>query len=583
MKRPPLPLSALLFAGLAASVPGQSIALARESGQGSVDLVSIDEGSLATTTALADVTLLDIALAGRPLSERFRADRPTAHDDGVAPRVRLPSQGSLYRTRTGGATQLVLVRPDGAVDVLLERPSTSEPTLLPQVAVSDDGSRVLVGTTAEQGGDVLAIRIDAAPTVELLTPTAAPLVVAGESLRVSTTAAWFVGDGAVFRARLGAGGSGAVPAAYQPGEVVHPELAMAANGRRAAWITELPGGARHVWAAELLGDATRQSATAGAYDPPGYADAGGPWLVVDAGAPWIAWRERMPLQPTGTSDEVFARRITTPTPAAWLTADGQFTDTIDSVGGLGFVANGLLTFFAGEPADEPGQLIGSADLYLADLTQPGNVSNLTMTSGEPGAPFLQTGELEVLDVFDDPTGARRLLLVDPSGGDYGLLSQDVAGGPLTTLLGGLEVAPTFAAAGDSLFAQVFPPPLVPGDPRQELLLLRPDGSLDPIVETTALIAMERFAVSRDGTRAAFVASAGPDLEIGLRLDLATAGLELLWPGLLHWAPRLAFSASGHLAAGLGLPGGPFLFVAFDGPATGFVLPGGVSAGFPLDG
>lgn len=570
---------------LAAPSDGQQALLARQSLHG-LDLLGVDEITHVPSLLLNDVTFLPLDVAGLPPRDVFRLGRPVpVGAEGPAPRIRLPSQGSLYRVARAGHSALLRATTDGTLDVLLERPDVGgQPVLGGLVGVSPDGSRALLLESTAAGDALWALDLDASGVPLLLTAGLAGLAVDSTSLRVGPSDAWFLADGVLQHADLAA----AAPAlpfdlGLSPGEIVLPEPVMSDAGTRLALVTETLDGMRHLRVADRSG--TSQVVANGALHGACLTSALGPLVALSPAGTSVAWTAAVTVG-TKTASELFVARVDLPPAPTQVTADLNFTDTIDNVGILGFKAEGLLTFLAGEQAPlDPALAVGAADVFGVDPTAPSTIANLSQTSGDLVQPFLAKGALEVQELFLDPLGERMLLIVDPDDGDFGLVLQDAgAAAPPTTLVTGLDGRPELSAAGEHLLVLAAPSTAFPT--QQQLLLVPPAGDPQgPRLLATAPVALrlDRFTSSRDPSRSALVASVAPEFELPILVDLPTGTLLPVWTAFLAVTPALAFTPSGSLALGVGLPGGPFVFAGFSAPLAAHKYPIPVGFGFPLDG
>ena len=576
-------LRGLLLIGLLCSVApiatGQSSLIARQTPTGSFNLLAVDELTLSVTVAEADLDFLPVALQGVPAMEQLRLDR-ARQLGGPAPAVRLPALGSLYRVGQSGWSAWLQVATDGSTTRWVETADGAGPALSAEVSIAPDGQRALVSTTLDAGGNVWLLDLASGVPTEL-TATLPSLSVDGGSLRLGPDTAWFVANGQLHRVDLPAGLPAAVPLPLGPGEIIHGELAMSGDGHTVAVVSELTPLSRRLFIVSHTGAVTEAPGGPTDFDLPGYQSIDGPLLVLSDDGGCVAWRR------TVIARELFVLAVAQPGPAQQVTADGQFTDTIDIVGVLGFIGPTVLSFFAGEAPDplEVGVAMGSADLYVTDVSS-GATSNVSLTSGETLPPFLSAGEIELRGAFFDPQAERMLLHVDPDNGDDGLLAVPLDGTVgVSTVLDDLVDSPSLVAVGTRLLIQSHFDTGGPGAPGQQLHLLDTPGSPHPLTLLGLVpegVQIDRFASSRDGLTLACVASAAPAVELIVWIDTSTATVFFAWPNILAVSPALGFSPSGRLLAGLGLPGGPYLFASFDAPLTGSLVPVPIGNGFPLN-
>ena len=566
-----------LLALFAAVLPvaAQSSLIAREHGA-THDLHAIDSVTGQATLEAGGLTFLPLDLQGYPVSERLLPGRPVQLSAPL-PGVRLPLHGSLFRVQTGGQTALLHARADGATSLRAATRDVGAPALLAGLTVSPDGDAALLASEPTAGGDVFWLDLTGDAAAVDLTAGLPPLAVEPASLRLHADTAWFVADGTLHVVDLLAG---TAPTAFSlplaVGEQLLPELATSADGRSVAVIAESTPDRRRLFVATAGGAVSELTGMPVPLSAPSYDQPAGPLLALSSDGSCVAWRQRLATQ------ELFVQRLDLPTAPVQVTADGNFIDTIDNVAVLGFIGPAILVFAAGElPGPlEPGKAIGSADFFLQDTTT-GSTFNVTQTSGVPAPPFTAKGELEVMQGVYEPGGQRLLLDVDPNSGDSALLGVPLDGSPgLHDLLPNLAEPPLLVRVGDQLLVSSLRDP-GSGLPLRELHLLPPGGQPQLLVSLPGSVQFDRFASLRDGTGAAFVASAGPDLQLAVRFDLATAGLAIVWPQPLALSSALGFAPDGQLLAGLGLSGGPFLFARFPAPGVGALLSVPKGNGFPL--
>ncbi len=574
----------LIFAFLTPVSSGQEILFAR-AGAGGFDLWTVPETGGAPSLALTGATFLPIELAGVPRHQRLRQDRPVLDlTSSPAAHVRLPNGGALYRIRRAGETSILQVRADGSPALLLTLPDANgEASILSRIAVAADGLSALVASSFAAGGDAYRLDLAAAGAANL-TSTKPPLMLSDISLRLGSERAWFVADALLWRTDLSAGDQArALDPASAPGVTLLPELVMSDDGLTLAYVLDQGPGLRRIGIANAQGQLRIATPIASDYDLPGYDLPTGPLLALSPDGLLLAFRR------TVLAKELFVCRTDLPSVVDQLTADGNFADTIDNVGVIGFIGARQLIFAAGELG--PGALggpIDSADVFVADFTAAASqLLNVTQTSGIISAPFLDPGELEILEVYEDPAGERLIVIADTSGsGDslVGVMPLDGSAG-LEVVIEPMDGFPTLSALGSHVL--VVHPTVEPGVPNDfnDVRLLSPAG--DPHTMTLfgsapGSIGFGRTSASPAHDRAAFIVTAGPNLDLLIMVDLATDTPLVLWPDFLGHAPATGFSPSGRLLTGLGFTGGPFLFAAFDGPFSGEVLPVPHGDGFPLN-
>ncbi|RKY22583.1 MAG: hypothetical protein DRQ55_00675 [Planctomycetota bacterium] len=566
-----------LLAAWAPSAGAQTAFVVRQHVNGSYSLYAIDLTTGDASIATSQLAFLPTPLVGHPVSARLRSDRPWSLD-GPAPGIRLPLHGSLHRVTRAGVTAMLHLRTDGSASLRASTAEVDGPGLLPGVGIDTTGSRALLATPVASGGDVLLLDLGTdAPAVNL-TALLVPLDVAPDSLRVGADGAWFVAEGALYHVDL-LSNTNAQPIALplQTGEVLLPELAVSGDGRGVAVVTELSANRRRLMVVDSAGAVSIISGNPGPLDTPGYDDPTGPLLVLSDDALCVAWRRTQM-----DARELFVQRLDqAPTPVQ-VTSDANFTDTIDNVGVLGFIADTLLVFSAGElpGLGDPLTSVGSADVFLMD-TATQDLTNLTGTSGQTLPPFLVAGELEIQAATLSPDSSRLLLEVDPDGGDVAMLSVPLGGAQsVSGLTGPLLASPILLAAGEHVLL-ITEPELPSGDPTQQLVLSPAGGAPMVLGSVPPGVTLDRMVASRDGTSAALVASAGPGLELLVRVALPSGLLSLAWDQPFDVTSALGFSTDGQLLAGLGVAGGPYIFGAFPQAAAAQKLAVPKGVGFAL--
>lgn len=545
---------------------GQTAFIARDGATGTSTVLAVGPG--ASTVVAQGLRFLPVDLVGHPWTHRLRQDRPR-RVDGPAATIRLPALGSLQRVSVDGGTALLQLGVDGEASLRAWTADGAGPGLSREVGVDDAGTVTLVST----GTGVLRIDLgSAAPPVDL-TASLPPLDVSAPSLRASADHAWFVADGVLHHADLSiAPTAQALALPLLPGEGLSPELVMASDGSCVAVVTVGPAASQRLLVVDGSGGVTVVADGSSPVDLPSLGSPTGPLVVLDAPGSRVAWRA------TAGTRELFTRRLDQPTPTVQVTSDASFTDTIDNVGVLGFVAGGALLFVAGElpgPGDPP-LAVGSADVYSLDLSS-GGITNVSATAGDTSAPFLETGELEVQAAAWAPDGQRLLLQIDPDMGDVALIGVGPTDVPaLQEITGPVVRPPDVVSAGGDVWI------VAEGETGVSRWLRWTPGSGTTLLgQTPPGIALDRQHVRRDGFDAAAVASAGPGLELVARLSAAAGAPAFAWPVPFSVGPALGYATDGRLLSTLGLTGGPSVFAAFDVPGTGALLAVPKGSGFPL--
>ena len=578
-------LMAALWLTLVCSAGAQQVVLAEETTPGDHRLVSIHETTLAGSLGQQDLHFMPLQLAGDSVLHRLDPDRPQLRGaSGPAPHLRLPTQGTVYIGDQPAQTRVLLVDPSGTVNGLHEfprAPGMRSSSLLDWVAVSPDGSQLLMATRLEQGGDVFLVDTQVAGRALNLTPDLPAMTVDGESLRVGTLSAWFTAGGQLYQSRQGASAS-AVDLGLLPGETVVPETALSGDGKVLAALVEQAPGQRIIMRVDDAGSVSPITTDVRDYDAPGYQTPIGPLLALSQDGSCIAWRRTV----VGAAKDLFVQPIQSPAALDQVTGDANFTDTLDGVGIFGFIGDGQLVFVAGEASPDPAFPLERADLFLSDSLTGGGLSNLTMTSGVPTPPFLLKGELDVGQAMLDPRGERLLLCTDPDDGDSAVVAAHLtAPYGLETVLSGLLVPAEVEAVGDDVV--VFSVAEPPG-PAAQMHLLPPAGDpagLNLLATAPFPVTFDRFTTHRSGLLAACVGTLAPGTSLALQIDTLTRSLHVVWTEPMHLSPTLAFSPLGQLVVGFAGPAtttGPYLWASFPQPQQPSLLPIAPSNGFLLE-
>lgn len=398
-------------------------------GHGTVSLYDAQTGAfVASPPELALVQWLAFDFAGRTELYQFHPGRPRRFTDlANAARLRLPQgHGSLYHfARPGVAGQssygFVLVPPTGLPRILLERPGIGvgggRNPFLSHVAVTPDGSAILVATQGEAGGDLLEISTVGSPTVFDRTANTAPARIFPWGLVLGPTHGFAMTNFGLLRFdRASAADASFVTfGADAPPTYYSGNLATSDNLNHVVFTAGTSPSQLNVYSASGSGVARRATTSAGVVSPMGSATDGtsGPWLAVSDDGLWCAWRTTI-----GVANEcMVARAELTPSPAEQLSSDARFLDTLDEVALFAFRGPGRLQFAVGE--QNPGGFPGKMDLFSADLSTGAapQISNLTQTSGQTVAPFTVPPDLEpsTLVMLPDQSG----ILIHDDGGQAG--------------------------------------------------------------------------------------------------------------------------------------------------------------------
>ena len=530
---------------------------------------------MAPTFGAGPLQFLGVDLPGAIRIERLRNDLSRL-EAGPAQHIRLPTQGSLYRTNAAGETTLMLIAPDGGLQPLISVADAGGPSLLAGVHVARDGSGALVATDLAAGGDVYYVPIAPAGPALNLTDSLPPLQVDDDSLRLGAGVCWFLADGLIHRAPTTiADGARAVAVTLSPGEFIHGETVVAADGTAMGFVTEETGGGRHLHVVGSAGPASRLSTVAAAFDLPQLDSDLGPNLALSSDGSHVAWRETLLAK-----KELFVDQTALPGGPDQVTGDLQFTDTLDNVGILGFKGPDILIFATGE-ADLLG--IDKADIYTVNATLGTAPVNVSLTSGLSAPPYDVPGELTIIEMAYNATGDYLIMHIDPDNGDYAMIGMSLDGTTgFDDLVPDLLEVPEYAPAGDSVLLITRPAP--PASVDVQIHQLDATGNLTLLggAAGAAGLIVDRFTMDRSGSKVGFVVGFGPGVQLPALLDVGTSSLSAAWTLITDVGPALAFSPTGRLAAGVSfVAGGPYLSVGFTGGGGGVLYGLPVAQGFPL--
>lgn len=378
---------------------------------GAYELRTFDPGTGARSTCLTGVTFLPLELAGEARKDHLRRGAPHAEAFGaLGDRIALANGDMLYRVARAGSTELLLVPAAGAPRVLLSHPGSMPPSIEAAVHVAANGSRAAVATT---DGEVIVVQLAAPFGAHSATATLAPLGISARSLRLSSSALWFVADCQLYRAAPPLGGAAAIVDLGVP-EVVEHDLVLAADGGAvvAAAVEAGNDPQRRLFLVRASGPPIAASETSfKRIAPAGLQHPLGPFIAVAPDASIVAWRE------TGGGDhELKVRFMGAPGGAATgspvrLTGNSEFANYIDSIGVLAFANPTTLCFFAGDRnvgGFVHDERLAASDMYAVDFSSPSALVfvNVTRTSTQASPPFVLTGNLAFNGATVGPDAAR---------------------------------------------------------------------------------------------------------------------------------------------------------------------------------
>lgn len=601
--RSALRLSALALSG-GALFAQASVFRGPSTGPGDVLVFDAPGAAPALEAKLSGITLLPVDACGRATYTQFQPDQCRLISDVPgASRVRLPqNQGSLYRYRQDGPGGAVfgyfIVHPDGRASHLASFPGvgplgTNDPIPDP-VSVTSTGGGMLVATSTEAGGDLLVIDL-ATKAVRNVTADVAPLNLVPYGLTLLET--WGValtnrgpvrfdrdGSGVEYvhlrRPKTGSAGLGQNPFG---GGVPRPPAYVAAGFVKSADETcvGVIAGESAALANVFVFGRTGQPACVNDQPAqmagPGFLPASpvGPNLALSPNGQRAAWKV------AGTiSSECFTREVAplaTP-PEVQITGDDNFTDTLNDAGVISFFDPNKVVVLVGEGDGAGG--IENADAFQANFAGGQLIlTNLTQTSGETQAPFLQKGSVDTSDgIYGIPGRNGSVFFQSGSSGQGFLKRMDAGTGVVETLRTAVDAVGFLDATGaDFVFGLVHD---TPGP--YEILRVPFETSLPAVTLSTSSLATQvlRHATSPDGYFAAILPYSGKE---SLARVFVPSGLgETASTTPRFYGPTLGFDGVGAVLASVQIGTSTFVF-SWDGPggignyATGggaaFALPG----------
>ena len=551
------------------------------------DVWVVEQGGTVDRPAeLQGILLLPIDCVGRtrfgqllPTSPRLRDDIPGAT------RIELPGNaGSLYRYRRAedpGADRFgfLVVGIDGRARSVFELdgsgPGGIDDPVPGKVGLAADGSGLVVATTLAAGGDLYQ--------VEFASPVAT-----NRSGALPPTA--FLENGLALCAGFGVGLTSTGPLRFDrasPGDSVPvafpaplpidfaPDVVTDPNGAVVAVLGGATPTARCIYVFGRAGQALGVSGAPADLPAAGFLPEyeAGPFLALSPNGGHVAWRAI-----EGPSSELFVRESGIGAASQHVTADANFTDTLNETGMIGFVSALALIALVGERT--PGGGIEGADFFGVDLSGgPAAISNLTATSGDTLLPFLQKGEIGSEDgVFAIPGSTDVLFHWSQSGGGGELWRADLAAGTTNQLLDDVKSLDLVEHSGGQLFLEVRRS--TAGSPHELLGLSIAAATLSPLGRTGDAEVL-RWAADTSGNVAAIAELLGPAW-LG-RVDLASGVGGLLTPTAFVYGPTLTFAPDGSIVSSVSIGASDPIFFAWPpagpprrlvgGSMPGFVLPG----------
>lgn len=600
----PTPVTRLLVPLLLAGAIGAQ-ATVFEGTPGAVGdvLVFLTPGSVHTRpAALQDIQLLPIDAVGRTTFTQFQAGQTRLLSDVPgASRLLLPQgKGCLYRYRrdTLGGAQFgyFVVGADGQARALASfagtGPQGTDDPIPEPIGVSAQGEAFLVATTLEAGGDLHEVRLDGTsslitasmPAIDVLPQGLILLPSWGAALTSSGPVRFVRGPNrpmlVPLRPKSAAGGLG-----HNPGVPPRaPRLAYwgdglvaSADGNTLGVVAGTSASTAHVFTFRATGEAVCVNDTPAPIQGPGFATQSGPNLALSPNGARAAWKTLDAL-----GGECFSRKVpTAATPAeVQITADANFTDTLNDTGVLAFFDPDSVVLLVGEPNGAGG--IENGDFYRARFPVGGGalqLTNLTNTSGDGLAPFDEKGDLETSDgIYQIPGELGTVFHVPGSSGQGFLMRMDAATGTVDVLRSGVDQLQFVERVGAGFVAGI-----LHDQPAQRELVYVPFDhalgatSLGFFASTTTFGAT---AGNAQGLFGSIIGISGGE-QLG-RLQLPAGSATIQYPTPLVYGPTLGFDPNGNLLATVQLGSSTFHFswlasgksaVYQTNGATGMVLPG----------
>jgi hypothetical protein len=570
------------------------------------DILVFDAPGVAATlpSELQGITLLPVDVSGRATYTQFYPDQcRLLQDVPGASRVRLPhDRGSLYRYSQEGPGGTLfgyfIVHPDGRASHLASFPGTgskgdNDPIPAP-VSIDGSGSGMLVATTLEAGGDLFEITLatkavrnvtaDVGPIefmpygLTLLESWGAALTSAGplRFSRAGGPTSYVVlqrprtGRATLGRNRFHGGAPQSLP-------YMVPGFVKSADGSCVGLVAGESADLANVFVFGASGPAIRVNDQPAPMSGPGFLPAApaGPTLALSPTGQRAAWKVNGQV-----SAECFSREVTdlSVPPEVQITGDAHFTDTLNDAGVISFFDPDSVVVLVGEANGIGG--VEHADAFRASFAGGSMaLTNLSQTSGETTAPFLQRGDIDTSDgIYGIPGRNAAVIFVSGSSGQGSVLRMDGDSGMVETLRTSIDLVPFVDATGSDLVLGLhhdLPGPYellrVPFDPALPAVSLSTGSPVDAVL---------RHATSPDGYLAVIVPSGGAE-SLG-RIFVPTGLIEEATTTPHLYGPTLGFDGSGAVLATVQI-GGTNRVVAWDGPGGFSNYPAGGGDAFVLPG
>ena len=486
-----------------------------------------------------------------PLRPHLREDIPGAG------RIELPGGlGVLYRfgrSVPGIAQRFGYLRilPDGSTQLLAERAGTgaggAQSPYSDRVALAPDGKSMWIATTLAAGGNVIEIQLLNGSQTDR-SASLAPLDLLPNSLRLQSDWGVAVASDGVLRGDLGPADELAV-VALEAGTVFHSgTVVMSADGSKALTTAGASAATQHVWVFGRSGAVSRATRDARPMSGAGYLpDAPhGPFFAVDNDGILCAWRvEQL------NSREVFVRRTTSPPnrPAAQVTSDANFTDTLDEAGILNMFQPGKLMMAVGEIGTDVGVGIEKVDFFEVTLDVAGvpTIRNITGSSGQFNVPYLQPPALGPLFLRWVPAAQSYVMYDEQSGGTGRLAAFAPGATGVQTLLADVKEVFFIEQLGNTLLISLR---MSTGNKPHRLVRMPADLSSAPVVLLDTADSALLHAVADSSGWLACVEVPDLGLQRMHRYHVPSDTLQTFPLAALSYGPVLAWSPAGDLTFSL---------------------------------
>jgi hypothetical protein len=317
-------------------------------------------------------------------------------------------------------------------------------------------------------------------------------------------------------------------------------IVRSADGRTLAVIAGVAADQAHVFTFGERGGAVAVNDTPAPIADPGFGTQASPTLALAPDGSRAAWKTR------ALTGEIYSRSVSrVPVPGELhVTGDQDFDDTLNDTGVISFFDTNKLVLLVGEGNGVGG--VEGADLYVADFAGGGTstaLTNLSATSGDAAAPFLEKGDLETSDgIYQVPGRLQFVYHVDRSSGQGSVYHLDGVTGQIDELRAGIERLDWIEAAGTSFYAGLWHDQ----PSRRELIEIPFDHAL-PTRSLGFFDLSQTFArVAGSAGTFAGILNVGTSQRLG-QLS-TTSGAAALLPAASTFGPVLGFDGAGAVLA-----------------------------------